>query len=401
MMFIVKWLRKLRGYVRFSATGGFIERLLNLIARNRLTLWDMNKQGEIFYGCTLAKDYKQLARYAKKSGVRTRIVKRYGAPFKVHRYRKRLGILVGLILCFAFLMTMQRFIWIIDVAGNKEIPSQTILTVFEELGIKKGAFIPKIDFRQIENDAKIKLNGVSWLAVNRSGSKVTIEIREGTKAPDIAPDEKEPCNIIAKRTGQIKRMEVYDGQKMVELKDTVMKGDLIVSGIMEDKAGNVMLRHASAKVIAETTFTEEFCQPLKTTVKEYTGTVKNRYLLDMFGVKLPLYIATKMQGEYELSTSYQQLHLFGVQLPFGLYHNQHKQFVTKTTEYTDEQAETLLRQKAATYEKTELKDAKIIHREEEKIIRSGEKVLKITYICEEDIAQKEEIYVNTQKNLKK
>ena len=62
--------------------------------------------------------------------------------------------------------------------------------------------------------------------------------------------------------------------------------------------------------------------------------------------------------------------------------------------YSPEEAEALLLKKIEEFEKTECKDAKIISKEIEKGEKNGAYVIKVSYVFEEDIAQKEEIIIN-------
>ena len=64
-------------------------------------------------------------------------------------------------------------------------------------------------------------------------------------------EDSSPCNVVASRGGQIVSMEVYDGQKAVNKGDTVKQGDLVVSGVVVSSKGKTILRHASAKIMAE------------------------------------------------------------------------------------------------------------------------------------------------------
>ena len=396
-MIMIKLLRSFRGPVRFSATGGAVERLINLTAQNKLNLWDFRKTAPgVFEGYTIAKEYKSLARLARKAGVKTRVRKRFGIPFIIHKYRRRLGVFIGLAAVLLFILVMQNFIWSIEVSGNQTISSESILATMEELGIHKGAFTPSLDFKSIELAARARIKGVSWVAVNQTGSKVWIEVQESVKAPEIIPDA--PCNIVASKAGQIVELQVFSGQAVVSKGEAVDKGDLIVSGVIEDPTGNTTMRRASAKVTAVTQFEKIITVPLSTQQKTYTGETKNRYILDFFGLKLPLYLATKQDGEYDLSSSYQKLTLFGAQLPFGLYTNEYKFFETQTTEYTEQQASEQAQQLLKEYEDSDLKEAEILDKQTSQEVKDGEFRLTVRYTCREEIGKVQEIYTNESEN---
>ncbi len=282
----MKLFKYCRGVIRFRAYGGYFERFLNEAQSEGFQLWNIQKRNGIYYGRTRIKNYLKLARLARKCGVRLRTEQRNGLPFLLHRYRKRIGLVIGVFFFLTFLLMMQNFIWEIEVTGNNTLTTEQILSVARESGLQRGTSLIGLNLRVIQKDMEYHLPGVAWLTLNRKGSKVVIELHETEKKPDIA-DDQTPCNLIAKKDGVIKYMEIYEGEKMVKVKDSVCKGDLLVSGVTEDKFQQTRLLHSEGKVIAETYTEKTFSLPLETEEKKYTGMVKTRKHLNLFGFKLP------------------------------------------------------------------------------------------------------------------
>ncbi|MEG1996468.1 MAG: sporulation protein YqfD, partial [Oscillospiraceae bacterium] len=176
-----------------------------------------------------------ICEYAKKSNSQLVIIRKIGLPFIIKKYNKRWGILIGaLFLCFV-LIASQNFIWIIEFNGNKNLSQERLISQLSTIGIKKGAYIPAINFRDKQQEALIKMSELGWISFNRDGSKISVEISERVLAPEIMPQT--PCNIIAKKTGQIKYMEIYNGECIKKLNDTVCDGDIIVKGETVNKKG--------------------------------------------------------------------------------------------------------------------------------------------------------------------
>ncbi len=389
----MKLFKYCRGVIRFRAYGGYFERFLNEAQSEGFQLWNIQKRNGIYYGRTRIKNYLKLARLARKCGVRLRTEQRNGLPFLLHRYRKRIGLVIGVFFFLTFLLMMQNFIWEIEVTGNNTLTTEQILSVARESGLQRGTSLIGLNLRVIQKDMEYHLPGVAWLTLNRKGSKVVIELHETEKKPDIA-DDQTPCNLIAKKDGVIKYMEIYEGEKMVKVKDSVCKGDLLVSGVTEDKFQQTRLLHSEGKVIAETYTEKTFSLPLETEEKKYTGMVKTRKHLNLFGFKLPLFIAVPIEGTYEKELTQEPLILFGKELPIGLEKMEYKEYQSIKKSYTNEEAEEILMKQISEFEKKELENAKIISREMVKTENNGAYVIKVDYICEEDIAQKEEIMIN-------
>lgn len=389
----MKIIRYYKGSVRFYLRSGCFEDLLNAVKKTNLRIWDIQKKNGVFYGTTEVKRYKELARLARSVGVLLQVKKRNGFPFLVHRYQKRIGLLIGAAFFLCFLLVMQNFIWEIEVSGNQTLTTEQILITAKEIGLHRGTGLFGTDLKTMQKTLEYRLPGVAWLTLNRTGSKVVIELHESEQKPDIA-DEEYPCNLVAKKDGVIKYMEVYEGEKMVKINDVVCKGDILVSGVTEDKFQQTRLLHADGEIIAETYTKETFSQPLEIEEKIYTGKNESRKYLDLFGFQIPLFFAFPLDGDFEKTQISEPLILFGKELPIGLETLELKEFQVLKKTYTLAEAEALLNQKIAEYEECTLKNAKIISKETEKEESNGAFVIKVSYICEENIAQKEEIMIN-------
>lgn len=390
-MFVVKIIRSIRGYITFSATGGFIERAINLISNNNINIWDIRKNKEVFYINVLAKDYKQIKKLAKKADVNTRVCDRIGIYFLLKKYKKRIGVVIGISIFLFFIMFMQNFIWTIDVTGNQTIDTQQVLDIVAEYGIKKGALVSSLDFRDIQQQAITKFNNISWLAINHVGSSVSIEIREGIVAPEIK-DKSTTRDIIAKKSGKIISMKILEGEQRIKIGDYVVEGDTLVNGVFEDALGNVLSRPSEAEIIAETNYEQEFIVSLNNQEKVYTGIDKNRYIIEIFGLKLPLYIATKIKSDYDITTEKRELKIFGITTPFYIYKNNYKFYELKDVVIHPDQAKELIQNQISKFESETLSEVKIINKDLKEYEILEDKIkLKVSYICNEDIAVQQDV----------
>lgn len=290
-------IREIRGTVRFRAQDGFPERFLNLARQAGIHLWDLKRQDDYIEGCVTARNYKKLRKPARRSGVKLRIAGKKGLPFLMHRYRKRSGIAVGLLVFCLLLFATSRFIWKIEVRGNERVPTEGILTVLESLGLHEGIAKGSIDCNYEEQRLLLSLHELSLATIYIEGTTLICEVHERTEPPEMIEDYK-PCNIIAAKTGLIERMEVYEGQREVQEGDVVEEGDLIISGIVDDKNGNFLYtRHARAKIMAITQETVEIRIPLQETQRDYTGENLVRRSVSILGGEIPLYLAQRIEGK--------------------------------------------------------------------------------------------------------
>lgn len=383
----------LRGYVIFSTLGGFEENFMNDLIGQGVVLWDIQKSEAGMAACCYPNDYFKIAKAAKSYQVRLRITKKKGLLFRATRYRNRYGIAIGLLAFALFVTIMSNYIWRIEVQGNEMVPSSEIYHIAEELGIKRGAFIPALDLSSIERKALLRLGDLSWIGLNRNGSQITIAVKERVKAPDVV-SETSPCNIVAAKSGQIIYAEVRSGQMLKALKDTVKAGEIIVSGLVDDGTGQILYKHSDAVIIAQYPVNKEFSMSYTQTIQRPTGKVINRSYLKVAGISLPLFFALPLQGDYEYSESNESISILGFDTPFGLKKGRYMEFTDEEVIYTQDEAKQKLLAEIKVYEETLLKDGKTISKEIIETPAEAGYTINVQYVMEGDIAQPQEISID-------
>lgn len=311
-MLVLRFLRFLFGYVSFTARGGFAERFINLCRHNKIILWELRSSNGVISACTDCTSYKKIRSVARKSGMRVRMKKKHGLPFFLNRHSRRAGVLVGICFCVAVLCILSTRIWSIDVTGNIRVPSENIIEVFEELGVKKGVSGKRIDIRSVEIAALQKLPELSWLNINIDGSAARIEVRETVITPQ-ADEDDTPSDIVAARDGQIVILRPFNGTQEQKIGNPVLKGDLLISGIEENKDLTVSFCRASGYVVARTNRSIAAAQKNKLKIQKATGTKKS-YIFDFLNFSIPV---GRVNGENTYKEK-SEVFINGVTLPVGI-----------------------------------------------------------------------------------
>ncbi|MEG2204211.1 MAG: sporulation protein YqfD [Oscillospiraceae bacterium] len=297
-MFLVRLLRWLRGSVTFLVTGAFPERLINLCVRTGLPLWGVAPRAEGYEANTFAARYKELRPLARRSKARVRLEKKSGLPFVRRRYRRRWGLLLGLTAAAGLMLLGSTRIWAIKVNGCAEIKEQTVIEALDRLGLRPGVRARGVDARALERRMMLADDRISWISVNIRGSVAEIEVKERTKPPETIDRRDRAANIVAACDGQIQYLEIYEGQPLVRVGDTVLEGEVIVSGIMQDPHGNVQITYARAKAIAQVYERLRVDVPLTQSVLQPAGEPVVRKYLHLPGATVPLFFPGKsLSGE--------------------------------------------------------------------------------------------------------
>ena len=316
-MFLVKLTNYLYGYIEFRAEGGFPERFINLCSVNDIYVWDIRHEKDCFFGCMGIDDYKKIKNIAQKSGTKIRIEKKVGLPFFVNKNKHRSALLISGFVFLVMIGFLSRFIWTVEVEGNVNIPKEDIIEAFEELGVKSGKIKSKIKVSAVSDEALMKIEGITWATVNINGCNARIEVKEKTKKPEISDDSIIPTNIIAEESGIIKRIDLYKGTKCAGVGTAVEKGDVLVTGAVQNKDTTYSFYPAEAYVNAETKRNITVKIEEEKTNRVYRKT-KKRYFISFFSIEFPINFLFLKDSNYDYYKGSSFLEMDEKKLPVGL-----------------------------------------------------------------------------------
>lgn len=302
------------GILEVEFFGIYPEKIINLCAKNRIAVWNVHYGNEKIRLFITVKDFKRLPKILKRSGLRLHILNKTGFPFFINRYKRRFGIFAGIVIFFAVLQFMSGFIWIIEVEGNKTVTDREILAICEEIGIKIGVKRNSIDTKNTPQDLLLKTDKLSWGSFNIEGCKLTVNVTEIVPKTE---DNTVATNLKAAKDGIIEKIDVTSGNPVVKVGDIVKKGDLLVSGITETMRDTKFV-HSIGTVTAKTEETITLFEPFIKKTETLTGKTAKRRVLEVFGIKIPLYIG-KEKGNFKTETDCKNLKLLSQNIPIKIY----------------------------------------------------------------------------------
>ncbi len=382
--------RYFSGYLDFYISGADIERFLTFCAKNEIELISQNKKGYIINGKILVKDYKKIRRFVRKNGFKIKITKKHGFVFDVRKNRNKIGFAVGSIFIICFVLFMNMFIWQINVSGNKRVEKEEILKCTEKMGLTEGTFSRKHFVQDIEWYILRENSQLSSAEINIQGSIVNILVNEIKEESEMVPDDDMPVNIVASKYGVIRKFDVFDGQEVVKTGDAVMKGDLLVSAVYEDRHNKLTLKHARANVIAETDYNIEVELPLEQKTIQKGKLYKTVYTVSFLGKEFNIGNDRKTEG-LPFVKEEKQLCFFWIKLPVNVitmrYFSVKENTVTLNFEEGKAEAFKILEQK----EKEEMAEIEIISRKTEEKIKDGKYIINADYVVLMNIAEEQPI----------
>jgi similar to stage IV sporulation protein len=291
-MLLLRLWNYIRGYVIILVEGYFLERFINICTHRQVFLWDIKRRNDFAMTLKLSiKGFKMLRPISRKSQCRVRIVKKKGLPFILNKYKQRKAFMFGAVLFIVIINLLASFIWDIEISGNKEIRTADVLQKLAVIGVKPGVLKYGIDVDRVAKTLVLQISELSWVSFEIRGTRAKLFVEERRQPPSLIPRNM-PCNIIAKRDGLISSIVVKNGQEMVEEGDTVIKGQLLVSGVIENEhePEQKKLVHSIAEIKARTWYEGNSTTNIKTVEAVRTGKEKKVYTLMLLKnkIKLPL-----------------------------------------------------------------------------------------------------------------
>ena len=287
----------LKGEVTGRVESGFPERVLNLCAEYGVAFWDISWESPVaFTFTTTRRDWKRLRRLTKNIDCEMSAVSWRGTPFFLGRMRYRVGLWVTLLACTIALFLGSFFIWDFEIEGNVNVSRQEILRALEKNGVGFGTFGFSVDSPELRNYILLEIPELSYIAVNVNGCRAYVQVRECVPAPEII-DQKKAGNTIAAKDALVTAIQPWTGEKQVLPGTTVKKGQLLISGVVENDFAGARYLRGMGKIYGRTWYHLECRVPLTEQKKVYTGDEKARRALLIGKKRINLYIGSSILGD--------------------------------------------------------------------------------------------------------
>lgn len=380
-------LRFVSGRVYFEASNGFRELFLRSCNQQGIELFDVFVSDNGLHANVRYNDAEKIHSAASKSGMDIVIRKRSGLKHLFVKYRRRCGIPAGLLLAVIITAVLSSFIWSVDISGNSAIPYEDLVEMLSEAGIEKGRFRNAVDCDDAEFYLLNRIPQLSWISVYSAGSRVFVDIREReeTQAP---ADKITYTNIIASKDGEIVQADIFTGDGKLYPGTAVLKGELLVNGVVTMRDGGVKFVNSDAVIKARTRNFISSSASDEISV-ERLGESKDVYKIYFFGLSIPLGIGKKdcrvTESKYFFDSS-------DVIFPVGIVRCNYSVLEADTVTLSEAQSALLAfsdfsEGAVVLCENTEILESEIMLNFASQVFVEGK------FLCIEDIAQKKQFTV--------
>ncbi len=382
----------IRGVITFEAVAAEPEKFANMLKTSAVSVYDMRTERGKIYGNIYKSDFEDVKKIAKSCSAQICIFSKKGLFFTLFKYHRRIGMIIGLILAFMVVVYLSNIVMIVEVYGNETLTDKQVESILKDYGISIGSFIPSIDLRETERLITSSIDNIAWIGLRSTGCKIQAEISETVSPPEMIPTSV-PCNIVSSRDAQIVNIKnVHMGMLIPMLYDGVKKGDILISGTVEDGKGGVYYAHSMGEIIGRYTEKVVFQQPFTDNRHDY-GEEIHRKTFYFFGLKIPLYIGKNNFENYEYDEEIRYVKLWNIQFPIGVILSDYKTYEIKQVTYNSEQVKAILEEKIKLYEYNFFDDGDIkVIDKEIYFSESNDKIVAVVkYTLESDIGVTQEI----------
>lgn len=352
-MSLYKKVKKIKGIMKISVEGFFIERFINLCLKEGIEIWDAERINEgivnvkFFYT-----NYEKICEIANITRCKIEVLEKNGAPFLINKYKHR-KIFAALIAIISMLITIiNMFVWQVEIKGDFSIPIEEVKQFLEEENIKVGVLKRSIDIDAAKLDITLKRKDISWIGINLNGNKIVVEIVPKELA-EVDIYESTIGNIISDKSGIVEKIYVAEGTAMVKKGELIEKGTVLISGMVTNgvntKAGILgdtsfmtesrMVR-AQGDVTLKTTYVEKTKIPYEKDIVSKTGNVEKSYKLKINNYPINLLNKVTNFEKYDTITTEKTFSLFGIfKTPITLVEESFEEIKVDKIKYTQKQAE--------------------------------------------------------------
>lgn len=392
-MFIKIIFNYIIGYIRISIEGYYIERFINICGNEKITIWNLKRNKNVKLELNIGiKDLKKVAKIAKQTKCKIKIIKKKGLPFLFNRYRKRKLFFVFLLVIIIGLGISSNFVWNIQIVEEDKESIENLYQDVVESGLEIGKMKSKINTKDIINKVRLKRNDIAWMGIELKGTNAIVKVVKATAKPEIV-DDNEYCNIVSDKQGIITKINAQNGTIAVKVGDTVNVGTTLINGWMEGKYTGLRYVHAKGEIQAKVWHTKNKKILYNATEKAETGNIENKYQIKINNFEINLSKRLSKFKIYDTIVLENKFKIFSdFYLPISLVKITNKEIKEEQKNYNVEQAKDLGIEQLQEELDNEIEDkSKVVN----KIINTYEKEdgieVYVTYEVLEDIGTNEKI----------
>ncbi len=330
------------GYIRISVEGYYIERFINICRNNKIAMWKLKRDKNVKIDLNIGiNDLKKVAKIAKQTKCKIKILRKKGLPFIFNKYKKRKLFFIFLIFIIILLGISSNFVWNIDIKYENDEHIENLYQDIVDSGLTIGKMKSKINTKEIINKVRLNRDDIAWIGIEMKGTNAIVSVVKATAKPDIV-DEEDYCSIVSDKQGIITKINAQNGTIAVKVGDTVNVGTTLINGWMEGKYTGIRYVHARGEIEAKVWHTKKMVVPYKTTERTETGEIEKKYRIKINNFEINLSKRLSKFKIYDTIDIENKFRIFSdFYLPISIIKTTNKEIKEEVKQYKPEQLKQL------------------------------------------------------------
>lgn len=214
----------------FSVYGLNFSRLINSISREGIKLYKIKKEGK-YLTFEVDSQFEGFVKgYLDECHIDFEIKRIKGEKKLIGDLIKRPFLILFLIVFLALFVFMENVIFDVEIIGISKVNEDEVTKLLKECGVDKPILKGKLDLKSINAEIS-EIEGVALSSVYIRGCVLYVEINEELDKGILDSDEYLP--IVANCDCIITSIYVERGRSLVEVGQTVKKGDVLIDAYYE------------------------------------------------------------------------------------------------------------------------------------------------------------------------
>ncbi|WP_312812144.1 sporulation protein YqfD [Sedimentibacter sp.] len=280
-MLIFKLMSLLTGYVTVRLRAANFEKVMNLLRKKGISIWDVERKE---YGIKFKISYEDYRKYADIiKETKMEPLNKKGLVYNLTKLKVRKGFVLGLFALVVSLYVITSLIWNIQVVGTNNITARNIIKALENNNIKTPISHNSVDPKHLETILYKNFENFKFVEVYIEGSNLIIFVKEKEiEKADIKKNE--PTSIISTKNAIINKVIAKSGQPVVKEGDVVYEGQTLIMGIVKNKnSEEFMMVPSEGTIYGKTYYNFELKEPKFKDVEVSTNKSKSVYYLHLNG----------------------------------------------------------------------------------------------------------------------
>ena len=366
--------------IKGKSTRKFLTQILKL----DINILDIKYQKDSILIKISYSDYQKIKKI--KTTYQINIIKTCGKKKYLMNLKKYKISLITFIISVFFLCFISHFTLFINIETNSDSLKQTISDNLEKEKITLYSL--KKDYKSLNTiSLNIKNNNkdkIEWIELDQKGVLLNVKVIE--RIDHIKNDKNDYKDIVAEKSGYIRKIESRRGQVQKNTYDYVKKGDVIISGYIIRNENIVSKVRASGKVYAEVWYIVKVNDSLnhKELVPKEKGNLS--LVLNTNNKEIILFKLRKKIQSNKTSNIFKN-DLLSINI------KQEKKYTTKSKKYTSNNLKKILevRAKKDILDTLEKDEYIIKQKTLKKYIKNGKMYIEVFFKTYEDISKEEDL----------